>query len=296
VAIHCGDLTNGSKIDEFRSAIRLLNSIDAPVKLAIAGNHDFTLDQTAFARIIAESNLTNESKLVENEFGICGEARQLFEDAKSSGITLLDEGNHDIPLPNGAMLRIYATPFTPGAGGWGFQYPPNTMHDFDIAPGTSIVVSHGPPRGIFDTNHERQRAGCPNLFKAVAQARPLIHAYGHIHEGWGAKLVAWKRELIEGTITEASHFNTIDNDKSQSIVSLAATKPSRFDTEETLKEKAEATARRSQDGYMMIDWATGGGREVARGAGTLFVNAAMEGEDGELSQLPFCVEVDLPKK
>lgn len=296
VAIHCGDLTDGSKIDEFRSAIRLLKSIDAPVKLAIAGNHDFTLDPAAFTRIIADSNLATESELVEKEFGTRGEVRQLFEDAKSSGMILLDEGNHDIPLPNGAMLKIYATPFTPGNGGWGFQYPLNTTHDFDIADGTSIVVSHGPPRGIFDTNHERQRAGCPTLFKAVAGVRPLIHAFGHIHEGWGAKLVAWKQELLDGDITEPSHFNAIDNNNSRSIVSLAATKPSRFDDKEAVRAKAEEQARRSQDGYLMINWATGDGRGVARGTETLFVNAAIEGVNGELSQSPFCVEVDLPRR
>jgi len=44
VAIHCGDLTDGSKLDEFRITLDLLRTINAPLKLFIAGNHDFTID------------------------------------------------------------------------------------------------------------------------------------------------------------------------------------------------------------------------------------------------------------
>ena len=42
VVIRCGDLTDESKLYEFRTIIQLLKDIDAPLKLAIAGNHDFT--------------------------------------------------------------------------------------------------------------------------------------------------------------------------------------------------------------------------------------------------------------
>ena len=48
VAIHCGDLTDGSLLEEFRGAIRLLRDIDAPLKLVIAGNHDFHARHAGF--------------------------------------------------------------------------------------------------------------------------------------------------------------------------------------------------------------------------------------------------------
>ena len=54
VAIHCGDLTDGSTLDEFRTTIRLLKDIDAPLKLVIAGNHDFTMDIPTFEKMVAE--------------------------------------------------------------------------------------------------------------------------------------------------------------------------------------------------------------------------------------------------
>lgn len=44
VAIYCGDLTDESKLHEFQASLRLLQNIDAPLKLVIAGNHDLTLD------------------------------------------------------------------------------------------------------------------------------------------------------------------------------------------------------------------------------------------------------------
>jgi predicted phosphodiesterase len=50
VAIHCGDLTTESKIDEYRASIRFLQAVNAPLKLVIAGNHDFTMDIPAFQK------------------------------------------------------------------------------------------------------------------------------------------------------------------------------------------------------------------------------------------------------
>lgn len=37
VAIHCGDLTEESKLHEFRHALRMLRNIKADLKLVIAG-------------------------------------------------------------------------------------------------------------------------------------------------------------------------------------------------------------------------------------------------------------------
>jgi 3',5'-cyclic AMP phosphodiesterase CpdA len=55
VAIHCGDLTDESKLDEFRQSVQLLERINAPPKLVIAGNHDFTLDTGNFREKVAHS-------------------------------------------------------------------------------------------------------------------------------------------------------------------------------------------------------------------------------------------------
>lgn len=91
VAIHCGDLTNESKISEFRTTLGLLRSINAPLKLVIAGNHDFTLDTSMFIKKTtqAQTVLSIEPELIKKTHGDLGEARKLFEDAKADGVIFL---------------------------------------------------------------------------------------------------------------------------------------------------------------------------------------------------------------
>lgn len=43
IAIHCGDLTMSSTLDEFKITFDLMREIDAPLKLVIPGNHDGSL-------------------------------------------------------------------------------------------------------------------------------------------------------------------------------------------------------------------------------------------------------------
>jgi predicted phosphodiesterase len=84
VVIHCGDLTEQSKIEEVRSSLRFLQSLKAPLKLVIPGNHDFTLDEPTFGRNIASANPPFEPALVAQEFGEYGEARRLFDEGLRS--------------------------------------------------------------------------------------------------------------------------------------------------------------------------------------------------------------------
>ena len=169
VAIHCGDLTDGSKLEEFRTTLQLLKDIDAPLKLIIAGNHDFTIDIPSFNEIIENAYPPLEPELVAKEYVVPGEARQLFQETKDSGIIFLDEGIHNFTLQNGAHLTVYATPYTPSRGNWGFQYLPETGRNFIIENGqVNIAITHGPPRGIMDMTHRNERIGCPDLFAAIA--------------------------------------------------------------------------------------------------------------------------------
>ncbi|KAL4903386.1 Metallo-dependent phosphatase-like protein [Aspergillus multicolor] len=206
VAIHCGDLTDGAKIDEFKSVITLLQNINASLKLVIAGNHDFTMDIPIFRQKVAEVRPPLDPELVKREY---------------------DEGTHAFSLANGASLKAYASPYTPSFGGdwgfgnWGFQYPPTTGHNFDVPNDVDIVITHGPPKGIMDTTGTGIRAGCPSLFEAVARARPRMHCFGHVHLGWGAKIVSWRPKISE----KPSHLTDIDNGKSRMIRKLSQVNP-----------------------------------------------------------------------
>ena len=243
VAIHCGDLTDGSKLEEFQATIQLLKRIDAPLKLAIAGNHDFTIDVPVFQKIVADALPPLDPELVAKEYGVPGEARQLFAQAKEAGIMFLDEGAHRIPLENGGLLTVYASPYTPSLGGLGFQYHPERGHHFALEKGLDVAITHGPPHGIMDRTNNRKRTGSPHLFTTVAEAKPQVHCFGHIHEDWGAKLVTWREFYGE----PPTHFTAIDNDQSYVIENLTSLNPFKFDTPEDTKQKLDKFKRYKQD-------------------------------------------------
>jgi predicted phosphohydrolase len=290
VVLHCGDLTDGSKLEEFRSSIKMLKSIDAPLKLVIAGNHDFTMDITAFEAKLAEAASPLDPEIVAREYGTLGQARQLFEDARSEGIVFLDEGTHHFTLVNGAMLKVYASPYTPALGAWGFQYYPNQGHKFDIEQGTDIVMTHGPPKGIMDFTYGRERAGCPNLFAAIAEARPRIHCFGHIHEGWGAKVVTWK----DSGIDEPSHFTAIDNENSPVIERLAALRSNALESDEKAEERRARLEELDRNKCSTTSHCTKDEYPLQAGKETLFVNAAIMGDE-DVIQRPWLVDIELPK-
>ncbi|KAL8718189.1 MAG: hypothetical protein Q9225_004651 [Loekoesia sp. 1 TL-2023] len=291
VAIHCGDLTEESKLDEYHASLRLLKDIDAPLKLVIAGNHDFTLDEPLSRQLLADF-ASLDPALVKREFGDFGEARQLFEEAKAAGIVFLDEGNHEFVLANGALLKVYASPYTPSKSNMAFQYDPEQGHDFTIKKSVDLVMTHGPPQGIMDRTDNRTGAGCPNLFGAVARARPRMHCFGHIHESWGAKLVAWRDQLTE----TPSHIRDIDNDKSVVLESLRALRPSKFDTPEIAQERLEKAERLYQrKGCYPTSHCSGDTNPLEFGTQTLFVNAAIEGTEEYPLQLPWLVNLELPR-
>lgn len=287
VAIHCGDLTEESKLSEFQASIQMLKSINAPLKLAIADNHDFTLDTPFFKRKIAEAKPPLDPDLVKKEFGDHGEVQRLLAE---SDILLLSEGQHQFTLQNGALLTVYASPYTPSPNSeMGFQYSPATEgHSFSIPPGTDIAITHGPPRGVLDMTDSKQRGGCEQLFASVARARPRLHCFGHIHEGWGAKLVTWRGASASDA---PSHFTDIDNGRSTVLETLASLRAGKWDSAEVAEEKEEKLASYTARGYCAARCGSGEGVSDWQ---TLFFNAAIQGLEEGKSQLPWIVEMELP--
>ncbi|KAL6879363.1 Metallo-dependent phosphatase [Trichoderma novae-zelandiae] len=293
VVIHCGDLTQHSKLDEFRAAIHLIESINASLKIVIAGNHDFSLDIPVFEKKISEAfNLASEpidDALIKREYGDHGTARELLLQLRERNIFFLDEGTHQFNLRNGACLNIYTSSYTPStlsSSDWGFQY--NDGHHFSITKAIDIAVTHGPPHGILDISEDKKRIGCRQLFAAVAKAQPRIHCFGHAHDGWGAKLVTWRPEISDAP----SHFTDIDNDKSRVIENMASLKGSKFESPEERKVREERIAKHRQRGYCEMSHV--GNQSIhAEGGKTLFINAAVKGQEG-LDQLPWVVDIELP--
>ena len=130
-------------------------------------------------------------------------------------------------------------------------------------------MTHGPPKGVMDYTFSGERAGCPYLFEAICRSRPRMHCFGHIHEGWGAKLVSWRQK----TSQKPSHLTDIDYGSSELIDKLS-----------TLTSKSfSVTSHCSEDPT-----------QPKRGSQTLFVNASIEGAGDLPIQPPWLVDLELP--
>ncbi|KAK0708296.1 Metallo-dependent phosphatase-like protein [Lasiosphaeris hirsuta] len=153
VVLHCGDLTMIGGLSNYKKAIANIKVIDAELKLVIAGNHD---------------NLIEDEDDPEEPV----QALALFTAEKGNGLHFLEEGTHKFTLSDGRTFR-----FDPGV-----EHP--------IPEGVDIVMTHGPPLlpsqdYMLDINLEGNHYGCPMLYNAIRQARPKLHCFGHLHEGYG---------------------------------------------------------------------------------------------------------------
>lgn len=113
LVIHCGDLTEESKLHEFSNTLDMLRAINSPLKLVIAENHDLTLDDDTFQKHLSSSKLSCDDSVVIKEYGKQGEALEMMNSAASDGIMFLEEGTHEFTLPCRARLKVYASPYTP---------------------------------------------------------------------------------------------------------------------------------------------------------------------------------------
>lgn len=213
-------------LHEYEKTLDMLESIEADLKLVIAGNHDISLDADYYARKGQYMHSSNGYNI-----DMPRKAREMWtgERAKIAGVTYLAEGTHTFTLKNGARLRVrtfptvlwvssrantdrhqvYASPFQPEFCDWAFPYfrhedrynPPHqcTPNARPIAenpvpdyPAIDVMMTHGPPMGILDETHTGEHVGCQHLLRAARRCRPRMHCFGHIHEGWGAQGVRWK--------------------------------------------------------------------------------------------------------
>ena len=88
----------------------------------------------------------------------------------------------------------------------GFQYVPptpwNTNNELseeqlaqrlrwieDRVDTNTILITHGPPRGILDTVTNGLHAGSQSIFDLVKAKQPVFHLFGHIHEAFGNAMI-----------------------------------------------------------------------------------------------------------
>ncbi|KAK3360551.1 hypothetical protein B0T25DRAFT_449199, partial [Lasiosphaeria hispida] len=325
VVLHCGDLTKDSRSEEFERTLAMLRSIDAPLKLAIPGNHDFSLEPGYWRWTRDRSHPTQQQQHDHGSMPAqTSEAEDEDEDgadakiswellrraARHDSIFLFPQGTHIFAPPldagggGGARLRLFASPLTPRLGNWGFQYDRSNPRKWAIPPTTAngdgtvdVVMTHGPPSVIRDGTGMMGQGG---VVAGAGCARPRVHCFGHIHGAWGAELVAWKREMDAsgaGGPNSPIFGNLIDAQQSRVLASL----PLASETtggECSLGPPARVTqphhsSLREEAGCFAVEISPDGEHAVERGAQTLFVNAAVE-PWSRPRRMPWLVDMDLP--
>ena len=279
VLLHAGDLTNSGKEHEYQTQIEMLIAHSAELKVVVPGNHDITLDEPYYASHQWQ-HLKSENLAAIREMWTGSEARK-------AGIVLMEEGIRSFELKNGAKFTLYASPYQPEFCTWAFGYPRSedrfnpsstvqsllgrgAANPIPSYPEIDIMLTHGPPFGILDrvlgaSGRMDSSVGCEHLLRAVKRAAPRLHAFGHIHEGYGKRLVRWGQteESEIGDELESGELDMAD-----------------------VLEKGHAFIDISATGSRMLEW----------GQETLFVNAAIMDASYIPRNAPWVVELELPLK
>lgn len=245
----------------------MLASAPAELKLVIAGNHDIPLDSEYY---YSQDGSLHRARLDENPAERPDAIKSLYTspEAKAAGIVYLEEGIQTFELSTGAKFTVYSSPYQPEFCRWAFAYPRdedrfneppeggNPVPDF---PGVDLMLTHGPPMGVLDrVVGSGQSVGCEFLRRAVERARPRLHVFGHIHEGYGALRVGWGKKGSEEI---------------------------KSDPEEVLERRCA-----------YYDASEEGGKGLRFGEETVFVNASVVTVRYHPINAPWLVDLDLPTR
>jgi Icc-related predicted phosphoesterase len=158
VLIHAGDFTERGTLTEVLDFELFLRKLPHKYKILIAGNHDFYFE-----------NFPHQAKEIVSKY-----------------IYLLDQQ----VVING--VKIYGSPWQPTFQNWAFNLNRGAeiKAKWDlIPPDVDVLVTHGAPYGIGDQTIEGEKIGCEDLLSAVQRIKPKYHVYGHIHEGYGQRVI-----------------------------------------------------------------------------------------------------------
>lgn len=147
ILIHSGDFTIKGTRKEAESFNEWVGKLPHKHKIVIAGNGDSIMEQPDSEKI-----LTNVIYLQEKMIEIEG-------------------------------LKIYGTPITPRHSNTAFNRTrgDEIQKSWDTLPSEiDILITHCPPYTKLDNGF-----GCQNLIHHVLDIKPMIHCFGHIHEGHG---------------------------------------------------------------------------------------------------------------
>ncbi len=172
--IHCGDLTGMGTKPEVANFIDWFEKLPYQHKIFIAGNHDFGFERET-DWLEGELDHRNFNYLHDNSIEIEG-------------------------------IKFYGSPYQPWFCDWAFNLKRGeacAAKWAEIPQDTDFLITHGPPEGILDKNLEGESVGCYDLLQRVKVVKPIVHAFGHIHEGYGSKEVEETLFINASTCTRA---------------------------------------------------------------------------------------------
>ena len=157
--IHSGDALNSGNAGDLAPFSSWFGGLPHKRKIFVAGNHDRVFEKNpTFARA-----------------------------GLPKGVIYLQDDQVEID-----GFKIYGAPWQPEFLGWAFNLSRGgaLREKWDKIPdGIDILITHGPPFGILDRTIEGEYVGCEELLEAVKRVKPKVHIFGHIHHGYGRKVV-----------------------------------------------------------------------------------------------------------
>ncbi len=162
VLIHCGDFTGRGSIVAVCKFAKWMGEQDFRHKLVIMGNHEVGGEKRKNAEI-----------------------RSIFAE---NGLTYLEDSGCEIE-----GIKIYGSPVQPRFFDWEWNRDrgADIRQHWDLIPeDTQLLISHGPPYGVLDSAPAGggmvDHVGCEDLLARIKQLPNLkLHAFGHIHAGYG---------------------------------------------------------------------------------------------------------------
>lgn len=150
-----GDLTESGKESEIYEFWKYIEKQVSPIckdVVIIAGNHDFYFE------------------------------KQNIKPFKRNNIHYLYNSSTKVQ-----GLNIWGTPHTLRYYNWAFNSDEREIFEYcQLCPkNTDIILSHGPPRGIFDLNSRGEPCGSVAIKILCDEINPRICIFGHMHEQAG---------------------------------------------------------------------------------------------------------------
>jgi Icc-related predicted phosphoesterase len=172
VLVHAGDSTMMGRPEEIGKFAAYLEALPHKYKVVIAGNHDW----------LFETRPTTARKLIEDAGAIY---------LQDEAVTIMGH-------------KFYGAPWQPWFQNWAFNVARGKALAAKwalIPTDTDVLITHGPPFGILDQVDGGEHLGCVDLRTAVDRVNPLLHVFGHIHDGYGLDA---RRELARTNFVNAS--------------------------------------------------------------------------------------------